>query len=277
MKVPFTKMHGLGNDFVVFDFTNESYALSQQQAADIADRHFGVGCDQILIVEKSVRPEIDFKYRILNADGGEVSQCGNGARCFAKFVHDQGLTDNNPIMVETLNGDLVLEHNRETGLIQVNMGIPNFNPDQVPILTDSQEPTYTLNVDGEEIEFSALSIGNPHAVIQVNNTELAPVDSLGPALQSDKFFPEQVNVGFMQINDQQNFSLRVFERGSGETIACGSGACAAAVAGMQLGLLENSVTAHLRGGDLQIQWEGSNQPVMMTGPATTVYTGEIEL
>lgn len=277
MKLPFTKMHGLGNDFVVFDFTQESHPLSAAQAKSIADRHFGIGCDQILIVEQSTRDDIDFKYRILNADGGEVSQCGNGARCFAKFVKDQNLCDKNPIAVETLNGDMVLDINQSTQLVTVNMGVPAFAPAQIPMQTEQQLDTYTLNVDGNDIEFSALSIGNPHAVIQVTNTESAPVEQLGPQLESHSIFPERANIGFMQVQNSNEFALRVFERGSGETIACGSGACAAAVAGIRLGLLDNSVSAHLRGGDLSISWAGEGQPIMMTGPAETVYTGVIEL
>jgi len=277
MELKFTKMQGLGNDFVVFDFTQESVPISKEQAAHIADRHFGVGCDQILIVERSNRPEIDFKYRILNADGSEVGQCGNGARCFVRFVHDKGLSSKNPIKVETLTGDMVLTAQPDSNLVTVNMGIPNFEPTHIPLVADKRHALYTLDHEGQTVEFSALSIGNPHAVIVVDNVCTAPVLELGAVLERHAMFPERANIGFMQINHRDEISLRVFERGAGETIACGSGTCAAAVAGIQRGLLDNDVTAHLTGGDLSIKWAGEGQPVMMTGPASTSFEGILNL
>lgn len=277
MELHFTKMHGLGNDFVVLDFTQQTIDLSAAQAAQIADRHFGIGCDQILIVEKSVTPGVDFKYRILNADGTEVGQCGNGARCFARYVHDKGLSDKNPLQVETLSGQMTLEVNRQSQLVTVNMGAPRFSPHDIPLAIDSRENQYSAYVDDQRIRFSALSMGNPHAVIVVDDVATAPVLQLGSVLESHPLFPERANIGFMQIVDRHTIKLRVFERGAGETIACGSGACAAVVAGIQLNLLDSSVTAHLRGGDLQIEWAGEGQAVMMTGPAETTFEGRFTL
>lgn len=277
MKLPFTKMHGLGNDFVVFDFTQRQIALSAEQAANIADRHFGVGCDQILIIEPSSRAEIDFKYRILNADGSEVGQCGNGSRCFAQYVREHKLSDKNPITVETITGDLVLDTDATTGLVTVNMGVPNFDPTQIPLKFTQRQDTYQLTVEDQTVEFASLSIGNPHAVLQVPDTTSAPVATLGPLLESHAIFPERANIGFMQIQNRNEFFLRVYERGVGETIACGSGACAASVVGILSGQLENTVTAHLTGGDLTISWQGEGHPVMMTGPAVTVFSGTLEL
>ncbi|NND00482.1 MAG: diaminopimelate epimerase [Gammaproteobacteria bacterium] len=277
MKFPFTKMHGLGNDFVVFDFTRRSFNLSAATARQIANRHLGIGCDQILIVEPSSRPEIDFKYRIFNADGGEVGQCGNGARCFALFVHDQGLTEKTQLNVATLSGDLQLRIDTRNRQITVDMGVPEFAPNRIPLLADQQQALYRTELAGETIEFSALSIGNPHAVIVVSDINSGVVERLGPLLESHAFFPERANIGFMQIEDRETIRLRVFERGVGETNACGSGACAAVVSGINAGQLEQAVTARLRGGDLSISWAGAEQTVMMTGPAQTVFHGEIEL
>jgi len=277
MKLPFTKMHGLGNDFVVFDFTQHPQTISPEQARFIADRNLGVGCDQILIVENTTRDDIDFKYRILNSDGSEVGQCGNGARCLALFVRDNQLTDKDTISVETVSGDMVLNIDSPHHQVTVNMGVPAFEPDRIPLRANTRRDTYSVDVEGNEIEFSALSIGNPHAVIQVEDTDNAPVEWLGQILESHALFPDRANIGFMQAIDRTRFALRVFERGVGETIACGSGACAAAIVGMQLGLLDNQVTAHLSGGDLAISWAGEGQPAMMTGPAQSVFTGEIEL
>lgn len=277
MKLPFTKMHGLGNDFVVLDFTQGSIDLSAAQVAKIADRNFGVGCDQVLIIETSSRADIDFKYRILNADGSEVGQCGNGSRCFALYVQQNNLSGNNPISVETISGDMVLELDEEQGLVTVNLGVPQFEPKQIPLTFTQRQSSYSLDIEGEEIQFWALATGNPHVVINVADVKNAPVESLGPILESHPAFPERANIGFMQILNRDEFSLRVFERGVGETIACGSGACAAAVAGMQNGHLNSAVTAHLRGGDLTIQWSGEGQPIMMTGPATTVFEGTLIL
>lgn len=277
MKLKFTKMQGLGNDFVVFDFTQTVVPLTSQQAARIADRHFGVGCDQILIVEQSDKPDIDFKYRILNADGSEVGQCGNGARCFMRFVHEKGLSDKNPITVETLTGQMTLNADLNSNLVTVNMGVPNFEPKGIPLAVAERQATYQVEHAGQMIEFTSLSIGNPHAVILVDDVHSAPVQELGSALEPHAIFPEKANIGFMQINNRNDISLRVFERGSGETIACGSGTCAAVASGIQQGLLDNRVTAHLTGGDLHIEWAGEGTPVMMTGPASTSFEGELDL
>lgn len=270
-------MHGLGNDFVVLDFTQNSIELSPEQAAVIADRHFGVGCDQILIVEQSHKKGIDFKYRILNADGSEVGQCGNGSRCFVKYVHDKGLSNKNPIKVETMSGEMTLTAHPNSNLVTVDMGSPRFEPAEIPLDQAQRMPSYAIELDDQKIEFSALSMGNPHAVILVDNTLNAPVLELGAILESHPVFPEKANIGFMQINSRTDITLRVFERGSGETIACGSGTCAAVVAGIEQGLLEQNVTAHLRGGDLNIEWLGEGHSVMMTGPAETVFEGSLIL
>ena len=277
MKLKFTKMQGLGNDFVVFDFTTEVVALSPAQAARIADRHFGVGCDQILIVEKSQKDNVDFKYRILNADGSEVGQCGNGARCFVRYVHEKGLSTKNPIVVETMTGEMTLHAQEGSDLVTVNMGVPNFEPTGIPLDMPSRQNIYQLTIQGQKVDFSALSIGNPHAVIIVDDVSTAPVLELGSALEPHALFPEKANIGFMQINSRSDINLRVFERGSGETIACGSGTCAAVAAGIVNGKLDNKVTAHLTGGDLQIEWSGEGSPVMMTGPANTSFEGELTL
>lgn len=277
MELQFTKMHGLGNDFVVLDFTEQVIPLSKAQAAHIADRHFGVGCDQILIVERSEKLGIDFKYRILNADGSEVGQCGNGARCFVRYVHDKGLSDKNPITVETLTGQMTLNQDLNTNLVTVDMGAPRFEPAEIPLNVDQRSSVYILEHEGEEFEFSALSMGNPHAVLLVDDVCTAPVLELGAALEPHTIFPEKANIGFMQINSRSDISLRVFERGAGETIACGSGTCAAVVAGIQLGKLDNRVVAHLTGGDLTIEWDGEDKNVMMTGPAETSFEGTLIL
>jgi len=277
MKFPFTKMHGLGNDFVIFDFTEKSFDLTKSKAIEIADRHFGIGCDQILLVESSSTTDIDFKYRIFNADGSEVGQCGNGARCFAIFIRDQGLSDKSLLTVETKKGVLTLQIDIENDLVAVDMGVPKFEPKDIPIISDLQLKSYQTNLNNEEIEFSALSIGNPHAVVCVNDVVQCDVDLLGSALQTNALFPESVNVGFMQVIDRAHINLRVYERGVGETAACGSGACAAVVAGIQSGVLDNSVTVSLRGGSLLITWDGESSPVMMTGPAQAVFIGEIEI
>jgi len=276
MKLEFTKMQALGNDFVVLDFTKEVYPLKTKQAAFIADRHFGIGCDQILIVESSQRDGIDFLYRILNADGSEVGQCGNGARCFARYVHDQKLTNKTEIRVETISGDMTLKLLQDDN-VQVNMGVPQFTPSEIPFSTEQQQSQYALYAAQQTVSISAVSMGNPHAVLLVDDIQLAPVATLGPAIESHEQFPARVNVGFMQINQRNDIHLRVFERGAGETLACGSGACAAVVSGIELGLLDNEVTTHLIGGDLNIKWAGKEHPVIMTGPAKSVYTGAIQL
>jgi diaminopimelate epimerase len=284
MKIRFTKMHGLGNDFVVLDAVRQDFVPTPAQARFLADRHFGIGCDQILVVERSATPGVDFRYRIFNADGGEVEQCGNGARCFVRFVHDQGLTDKREIRVETQSGLITLRL-EANGEITVNMGAPRFLPAEIPFdspLTEMRAAVVQpLDVGGEQINISVVSMGNPHAVQVVADIDAAPVARLGPLIECHPWFPRRVNAGFMQIVDRHAIRLRVFERGAGETLACGTGACAAVVAGIRRGLLDSPVRVTTRGGDLSIAWEGEAQhggnAVMMTGPATTVFSAEIEL
>ena len=275
MLIKFTKMHGAGNDFVVLDGVRQALALSPEQLRLLADRHFGVGCDQILLVEKAQTAEADFGYRIFNADGGEVEQCGNGARCFMRFVHDQKLTSKREIKVETLGG-LISPRLEQDGRVTVNMGAPIFEPSRIPY-TGSGAISEPLEVVGEILEISALSMGNPHAVQVVEDVERAPVGKWGPLIENHPRFPKRVNAGFMQIMDRHSIRLRVYERGAGETLSCGTGACAAVVAGVRRGLLDSPVNVATRGGVLTIHWEGEGQPVMMTGPAMTVFTGEINL
>lgn len=275
MSLTFTKMHGLGNDFVVIDAINQSVNLSPEQIRHIADRHFGVGCDQLLLVEPADDDAVDFRYRIFNADGGEVEQCGNGARCFARFVHDKGLTSKTEIPVSTSAGNILLTL-RENGDVTVDMGRPRFKPADLPFDAPQRLDTYELSINGEPVRFFAVSMGNPHAVILVDDVDTAAVEILGPALESHPAFPRRVNVGFMQILDRNHFRLRVFERGAGETRACGTGACAAMVAGRSAGLLDVTAEAQLLGGKLQISWAGETLPVMMTGPATTVFEGTLK-
>ena len=272
----FTKMHGIGNDFVVLDGINQVVNLSSAQVQRIADRHFGVGCDQLLVVEAYAGEEADFRYRIFNADGSEVEQCGNGARCFARFVYDQGLTQKTTIPVMTASGLIVLNI-QPNGQVMVNMGVPEFAPERIPFISERQQTLYNREIAGEWVSFSAVSMGNPHAVLQVTDVDTAPVGVLGPALEHHPSFPRRVNVGFMQVLGRDRIRLRVFERGSGETLACGTGACAAVVAGRIQGLLDTQVTVTLPGGDLQIRWDGEGQPVWMTGPAETVFRGTLRL
>jgi diaminopimelate epimerase len=276
MKIRFTKMHGLGNDFVVLDAVNQAISLTPQQARFLADRHFGVGCDQILVVEKSRLPEADFRYRIYNADGGEVEQCGNGARCFVRFVHDKGLTAKRAIRVET-KGGLIEPRLEEDGNVSVDMGVPRFEPSSVPFVTGNDALVQPLQVNDTIIDITALSMGNPHAVQVVPNVDTAPVAEQGPLIENHPRFPQRVNAGFMQVTDRHAIRLRVYERGAGETLACGTGACAAVVAGIARGLLDSPVQVTTRGGDLTIAWAGPGQPVRMTGPAVTVFEGEIEI
>ena len=277
MNIPFTKMQALGNDFVVFDFTQAPQHLSPAQARRIADRHMGIGCDQILMIETSTRADIDFKYRILNADGSEVGQCGNGARCILKFLRDNGLSDSDTVRVETISGEMQLEQLPNTDLFKINMGVPQFEPADIPLAEAHRQDHYSINKDGDAIRFAALSMGNPHAVIQVDDVAHAPLELVGPVVESHPIFPQRANVGFMQIIDRSHIALRVYERGAGETMACGSGACAAAVVGMQLKKLDDTVTVKLTGGDLSISWAGEGTAVFMTGPASTSFTGEITL
>ncbi|MHB1231012.1 MAG: diaminopimelate epimerase [Burkholderiales bacterium] len=275
MKLKFSKMHGLGNDFVVIDGIAQRLELNSEQYRHIADRHFGIGCDQILLIEKPTRTDADFRYRIFNSDGGEVEQCGNGARCFVRYVRDHGLTDKTEIRVETQSGIIVprLEAN---GQVTVNMGVPRFEPRDIPFLADSRAPTYLLSLEDKIIEISALSMGNPHAVQVVSDVDSAPVAADGPRIEHHASFPKRVNAGFMQVLDRGHIKLRVHERGAGETLACGSGACAAVVAGIQRGVLDATVRVTTHGGDLMIHWAGEGQPVMMTGPAVEVFEGVIE-
>jgi diaminopimelate epimerase len=276
MRIRFTKMHGLGNDFVVLDAINQAFVPTPAQARWLADRHFGVGCDQILIVEKPGTPGVDFRYRIFNADGGEVEQCGNGARCFVRFVHEQGLTQAREIRVETKSG-IIAPRLEADGQVTVDMGAPRFAPAEIPFTSDTDTAVQPLDVDGKTVEISAVSMGNPHAVQVVADIDTAPVTGQGPRIESHPRFPRRVNAGFMQVVDRHAIRLRVYERGAGETLACGTGACAAVVAGIRRGLLDSPVRVTTRGGDLSIAWAGSNEPVMMTGPATTVFSAEIEL
>ena len=276
MKLKFTKMHGAGNDFVVFDGINQPIELTAARYQALADRHFGVGCDQILLVQAATRPDCDFRYRIFNADGGEVQQCGNGARCFVRFVHEQGLTPKREIRVETASG-VIVPKLEDDGRVTVNMGPPRFDPAEIPFSAPARAITYPLEVAGRELEISALSMGNPHAVCVVDDADAAPVAELGPLIEHHPRFPQRVNAGFMQILGRGEIRLRVYERGSGETLACGTGACAAAVAGMTRGLLDATVQVRTRGGDLSIHWAGAGGDVFLTGPAVTVFQGEIEL
>lgn len=276
MTLHFTKMHGLGNDFVVFDAINQVVNLSKDQIRQLADRHFGIGFDQLLLVEKPISANADFTYRIFNADGGEVSQCGNGARCFARFVHEKKLLNGSEIRVDTHSGQLVLVIN-DDGTVTVNMGIPRHAPSEIPLALGKEELTYIVEVDGAAVHFGAVSMGNPHAVLHIGNVHTAPVANLGKHLESHPFFPERANIGFMEVVSRDHIRLRVYERGSGETLACGSGACAAAVVGIEQNLLDNAITVELTGGQLAINWAGRGKPVYMTGPATTVFDGTITL
>ena len=276
MYLRFTKMHGLGNDFVMIDAVTQSVKLTSDNVKLLADRHFGIGCDQLLVVEPPSEPDADFRYRIYNRDGGEVENCGNGARCFAKFVRDNRLTGKNDITVELLKGRMRL-HVLEDGQVSVDMGIPILSPSSIPFVASDRAATYAVEVNSKTVELSAVSMGNPHAVIVVDAVATAPVVDLGSQLQRHQRFPEGVNVGFMAVLSPSEIDLRVLERGVGETLACGTGACAAVVAGRLRGLLEPVVKVNLRGGSLTIEWQGENHPVIKTGPATTVFDGAINL
>ncbi|HSH41495.1 MAG TPA: diaminopimelate epimerase [Arenicellales bacterium] len=276
MTIEFTKMQGLGNDFVVIDGVRQTVELTPERARSLADRHLGVGCDQILVAEAIDDPAFDFRFRIYNADGGEVEQCGNGARAFARFVRDKGLTAKAEIRVLTRGGPMSM-HVATDGTVSVDMGVPTFEPAEIPFDAPARQPTYTLDLQGESVEVSVLAIGNPHAVQEVENVDDAPVARQGPLIESHPRFPRRVNAGFMQIVDTGHIRLRVYERGVGETLACGSGACAAAVAGIQRGKLDNRVQVKVQGGLLLITWQGEGHPVWMSGPATTVFEGRINL
>ncbi|HDP88891.1 MAG TPA: diaminopimelate epimerase [Thioalkalivibrio sp.] len=276
MKLQFTKMHGLGNDFVVIDAISQAVDLTPERVRFLANRRLGVGCDQVLLVERSPVADADFRYRIFNADGNEVEQCGNGARCFARFVRDRGLTDKTEIPVLTSGGRILLKVQPD-GQVTVDMGPPRLNPADIPFEAGVVNTAYLLDVDGETVEIGAVSMGNPHAVLRVDNVQTAPVARLGPAIEAHPRFPNHVNVGFMQVVDRNHIRLRVYERGAGETLACGTGACAAVVAGRIQGLLDELVAVDLPGGRLMISWPGDDSPVLMTGPAERVFEGTIDL
>jgi diaminopimelate epimerase len=272
MSLRFTKMQGLGNDFVVLDGVRQKLALDAPTIRALADRRFGIGCDQVLVVEPA-QGDADFRYRIFNADGGEVEQCGNGARCFAVFVRDHGLTTKREIRVETAGG-VIVPSLAADGNVTVDMGVPRFAAADVPFTGGSGEVQEALEVDGVPVTVSVLSMGNPHAVLRVADVDRAPVTAQGPRIEHHPRFPNRVNAGYMQVVDRDTIRLRVWERGAGETLACGTGACAAAVAGIRLGLLDSPVRVITRGGELRIAWGGGATPVMMSGPAVTVYEGE---
>jgi diaminopimelate epimerase len=282
VKLRFTKMQGAGNDFVVLDGISQTIDLPTAQRARLADRHFGIGADQILLVERPRISNVDFRYRIFNADGGEVEQCGNGARCFVQFVHAKGLTAKRVIRVETLAG-VISPRLEEDGQVTVDMGPPAFEPERVPFDTSGLEPRrqaldiWPLEVAGRMVDIVVLSMGNPHAVQRVPAVDVAPVATEGPLIERHPRFPQRVNAGYMQVVDRRTLSIRVYERGAGETLACGTGACTAAVAAIRLGLADSPVVVHTRGGELTIGWNGADNPVYMTGPAATVFEGEIEI
>ncbi|KKO17742.1 MULTISPECIES: diaminopimelate epimerase [Pseudomonas] len=276
MLLRFTKMHGLGNDFMVLDLVSQHAHIQPKHAKQWGDRHTGIGFDQLLIVEAPNNPEVDFRYRIFNADGSEVEQCGNGARCFARFVLDKRLTAKKRIRVETKSGIIELDVQND-GQISVDMGPPRFNPAEIPFVADEQALSYPLEVDGQVHSIAALSMGNPHAVLRVDDVRTAPVHQLGPKIENHPRFPQRVNAGFLQVIDRHRANLRVWERGAGETQACGTGACAAAVAAISQGWMDSPVSLDLPGGRLHIEWAGPGKPVLMTGPAVRVYEGQVRL
>ena len=276
MQLRFSKMHGLGNDFMVVDMITQRGSLKPQQIQQLSDRNTGIGFDQLLLIETPSSPDVDFRYRIYNADGSEVENCGNGARCFARFVHNQRLTGKNDISVETNNGRMVL-HMLDNNQVKVDMGRPLLTPAEIPFIAEHQGTHYEIEQDGQVYTIGTVSMGNPHGVLIVDDVEQATETQLGIRLTKHDRFPHQANIGVMQIIDANTIKLRVFERGVGETKACGTGACAAVASGITQGLLATDVKVHLRGGDLQIQWEGEDQSLYMTGAATHVYEGQIRL
>ncbi len=277
MLLRFTKMHGLGNDFMVIDAISQKVRMRPDLVKELADRNFGIGFDQMLLVEPPTEPTMDFRYRIYNADGSEVEHCGNGARCFARFVRDKGLIMRDEMQVETARGRAILAI-KGRDQVEVDMGAPELRPLEVPTTYTEQATIYTTQLaDGTEVEFGAVSMGNPHAVLVVDSVANAPVESWGPELESHSVFPNRANIGFMEVISPSEVRLRVYERGAGETQACGTGACAAVVSGRLRGLLDQRVTVHLPGGDLEIEWAGEGHSVMMTGPVATVYEGQIYL
>lgn len=276
MRLRFTKMQGAGNDFVVIDATRAPLALDPAQIRSLADRRFGVGCDQVLLVEPPRAPATDFYYRIFNADGGEVENCGNGARCFARFVRDRALTSKTEIRVGTMAG-VIVPRVLDDGRVRVDMGVPEFEPARIPFVAERRALVYTLDVAGVQRRISAVAIGNPHAVQVVDDVEHAPVAQEGPLIERHERFPQRVNAGYMQIVDRHTIRLRVFERGAGETPACGTGACAAAVCGIARELIESPVCVQTHGGALEVAWTGAGASVLMSGPAATVFEGEIDI
>ena len=276
MKIKFTKMHGLGNDFVVIDATRQAVEITPERARYLGDRRFGVGCDQILLVEPATQPDVDFSYRIFNSDGSEVEQCGNGSRCFVRFVREQGLTDKTEIRVQVAKG-IIVPRMVEDGLVCVDMGVPVLKSADVPFDSDSDAVVQPLDVDGQIMQITVVSMGNPHAVQVVADVATAPVEQVGPLIENHPRFPARVNAGFMEVIDEHEIRLRVFERGAGETLACGTGACAAVVSGILRGLLVSPVRVQTWGGELSIAWAGRGEPVLMTGPAESVFEGEVEL
>ncbi|ASI97876.1 MULTISPECIES: diaminopimelate epimerase [Vibrio] len=274
MHFHFSKMHGLGNDFMVVDCITQNVFFSQDLIRRLADRHTGVGFDQLLVVEAPYDPETDFHYRIFNADGSEVEQCGNGARCFARFVRLKGLTNKYSVSVSTKKGKMILDV-EDDGDVTVNMGVPEFEPNKIPFKAKQKEKTYIMRAGDKTLFCGAVSMGNPHVVTVVDDVDTADVEVLGPLLESHERFPERVNAGFMQVVDRNHIRLRVFERGAGETQACGSGACGAVAVGILQGLLDENVKVSLPGGDLRISWQGPGKPLFMTGPATHVFDGQL--
>ena len=276
MLIKFTKMHGIGNDFVVIDAVRQHINLTTDAIRQIADRNKGIGCDQVLLIEPPSDKNIDFNYRIFNCDGTEVEQCGNGARCMGRYIADQQLSGKKSVLLKTKNRVMeVTTKNKD--LVTANMGAPIFTPSDIPFNSDQQQQLYPMEAGPHSVEIAVLSVGNPHAVIQVKDIDTAEVDNIGTLIQAHTLFPESVNVGFMQIMDRQTIKLRVYERGVGETQACGSGACAAAVAAIQQNLVDSQVNLELLGGSLTIEWHGDDEPIMMTGPAETVFHGKIKL
>jgi diaminopimelate epimerase len=276
MQLKFTKMHALGNDFILLDFYEQSTEITSSQIRELASRNTGVGCDQVLLIEKPQNPSADFRYRIFNADGNEVEQCGNGARCFAKYVLDHEYINKKNMVLEAKAGLMCAELNNDDS-ISVNMGYPCFKPDLIPFVVEEERSSYSVDILGTPVELAVLSMGNPHAVIIVDNINTAPVEKFGSALQQHPLFPNQVNLSFMQLLSSSQIQLRVYERGVGETYACGSGACAAVVVGNTQGKLENEVTVTQKGGDLMVIWERGSNPVFLKGSATYVYEGEIQI
>jgi diaminopimelate epimerase len=279
MKLKFTKMHGQGNDFVMLNGIHQTVSLRREQIRKLADRHCGIGFDQLLLVEPASAPDVDFRYRIFNGDGGEVEQCGNGTLCFARFVRDEGLTQKSEIRVETMRG-IIAPRIETDGRVTTNMGAPRFAPAEIPFIADGEALRYTMDVSGTPVTIGAVSMGNPHAVQIVDDVDTAPVRTQGPAIEHHMRFPARVNVGYLQVLSRSRVRLRVWERGAGETLACGTGACAAVVTGIRWGLLDEKVTVETRGGEITVTWHASASaasPVFLTGTPTAVFRGEVEL